>query len=998
VDHVGPVTRPTAVLCLLGLAAALLVAGADRAAGAPASEAGGPTRKTTAKTSTSADRTAPTKPGRLSVVSTTAASVTISWKRSSDRQGIAGYTIYRDGTRIGSTAATTTRYTASELTCGKSYKLGVQAYDLGGNRSAVASVVAPTSACVDAQPPSAPASVSQIDVTASSVTVAWAASTDDFGVVGYEVLRDGTVTGSTAAAPYALTALECGTMYTVGVRAFDAAGNRSSASSVLVTSGGCPDTTSPSAPPALALSSADQSSISVRWQPSSDAGGVIGYGVYRGSTYVGSTGATSYTVSGLSCGSNYTIAVDAYDGAGNRSGRSSISGATSACPPPVTAPPADTTAPTAPASLAVTGATAASISLRWTASTDDTAVAGYALYRDDASVGSVSLTSATFSGLTCGRSYQLGVEAFDASGNRSGRSSVVSSTAPCPDTTPPSTPSGLTQTSVTESAVGVGWTASSDNVGVAGYGIYLAGVRIASASSPGYTIAALTCGTTYTVGVDAYDAVGSRSAQATLVVATRACPVDAEAPTVPQNQTLAGITQSSFTMSWSAATDNVGVVGYAVYLDGARRATTTGTSYTYTGLACGTSYTLGVDAYDAAGNRSARRSLTSTTSACPASSTDTQRPSVPQGLGFGTIAETTAALVWNASTDNVGVTGYRLSRNGVNVATVTSPGYTYTGLTCGTAYSFMVEAYDAAGNFSIGAEAVASTSTVACSGGSTPPPPPAGSANVYLSPSGSDSAACTATAPCRSFARAYSVAVNGAVVSVGAGAYGSQFFAGGFGGSQSPGTKQLTFRGEPGNAVRQLHFGSPNLTFDGVNVDAGGAQLGSSDGATFENGGEPFTFKNGSIGNVVDQKGAMIDGPGMVFDNVRFHDVVIRTSGVHSECIFASVPEGMLVRNSTFDNCAVMDIFFVYPDWWSPLPAPYGNVVLEGNTFGKPDGTYTLYIAKIGLSIPSSEPVNGWQIRNNSFGSAVNIDAPIGTGNTFCGNTGSAPTAWKTTC
>ena len=290
----------------------------------------------------------------------------------------------------------------------------------------------------------------------------------------------------------------------------------------------------------------------------------------------------------------------------------------------------------------------------------------------------------------------------------------------------------------------------------------------------------------------------------------------------------------------------------------------------------------------------------------------------------------------------------------------------------------MVEAFDAAGNFSIGAEAVATTSTLACGGGTAPPGEPGDATAAaaaacwwgerYLSASGSDTAACSASAPCKSFARAYTVASSGAVVSVGAGVYGSEFFAGGYGGSQSQGTKTLTFRGEPGNSVRQLHFHSPNLTFDGINVDAGGAQLGDTDGATFENGGEPFTFKNGSIGNVVDQKGAMIDGPGMVFDNVRFHDVVIRTAGVHSECIFASVPEGMIVRNSTFENCAVMDIFFVYPDWWSPLPPVYGNVVLEGNNFGHPDGTYALYIAKIGTSIPSSAPVNGWRIRNNTLG------------------------------
>ena len=93
--------------------------------------------------------------------------------------------------------------------------------------------------------------------------------------------------------------------------------------------------------------------------------------------------------------------------------------------------------------------------------------------------------------------------------------------------------------------------------------------------------------------------------------------------------------------------------------------------------------------------------------------------------------------------------------------------------------------------------------------------------------------------------------------------------------------------------------------------------------------------------------------------------------------MFAAVPDGMVVRNSTFTNCAVMDIFFVYPDWWSPLPPPYDNVTLENNTFGQPDGTYSLYIGKIGTSIASSAPVTGWKIRSNRFEGPINTDAPV---------------------
>ena len=162
-------------------------------------------------------------------------------------------------------------------------------------------------------------------------------------------------------------------------------------------------------------------------------------------------------------------------------------------------------------------------------------------------------------------------------------------------------------------------------------------------------------------------------------------------------------------------------------------------------------------------------------------------------------------------------------------------------------------------------------------------------------------------------------------MSVASGVYPTQFFAGGTGSSQGSGTKALTFKGQPGNAVRQIHFRSPNLVFDGINVDAQMAMLGGSDGALFENGGAPFTFKNGSIGNVADQKGALVDGRGIVFDNVLFHDVVLKTSGVHTECAYLEVPEGMIIRNSTFRNCAVMDVFFKYPDC-GPAPArPMGT-------------------------------------------------------------------------
>jgi hypothetical protein len=94
-------------------------------------------------------------------------------------------------------------------------------------------------------------------------------------------------------------------------------------------------------------------------------------------------------------------------------------------------------------------------------------------------------------------------------------------------------------------------------------------------------------------------------------------------PTTPADPTglaATNATTSGVTLTWSAAADQTDpALGYDIYLDGAQVSTATGTSATVSGLACGKSYTLAVDAYDAAGNRSAQISTTASTLACPSS-------------------------------------------------------------------------------------------------------------------------------------------------------------------------------------------------------------------------------------------------------------------------------------------------------------------------------------------------------------------------------------------
>jgi gliding motility-associated-like protein len=92
---------------------------------------------------------------------------------------------------------------------------------------------------------------------------------------------------------------------------------------------------------------------------------------------------------------------------------------------------------------------------------------------------------------------------------------------------------------------------------------------------------------------------------------------------------------------------------------------------------------------------------------------DTQKPTAPSGLSSESVTSSSFTLKWNASTDNVGVTGYEVFKDGTLLGTTTSLTYNVTGLTAGTTYSMTVRAKDAAGNYSDLSTALSVTTTAA---------------------------------------------------------------------------------------------------------------------------------------------------------------------------------------------------------------------------------------------------------------------------------------------
>ncbi len=288
------------------------------------------------------------------------------------------------------------------------------------------------------------------------------------------------------------------------------------------------DTTPPSAPSGLRISSATRTSVSLTWIPASDNVAVAGYETYVNDSWAYATQQAGGTVTGLSCGTAYTFGVDAFDTSGNHSTRASVIGSTAPC--------ADTQAPSAPANLAPTSRTATSIALGWAASTDNAGVTGYGLYRSGTLVGTSSTTTGIFAGLACNTNYTLAVDAYDAGGNRSTKSTVMVSTTACADTTPPSAPTALAASNATQTSLALTWNAATDNLGVTGYDVYRNATKVATVTSAASSQIGLTCGTAYTFGVVARDAAGNSSSQATLQASTSACSTQQTAWTFCANE------------------------------------------------------------------------------------------------------------------------------------------------------------------------------------------------------------------------------------------------------------------------------------------------------------------------------------------------------------------------------------------------------------------------------------------------------------------------------
>ena len=464
------------------------------------------------------------------------------------------------------------------------------------------------------------------------------------------------------------------------------------------------------------------------WTPSSDSVGVVEYGLYASGVRVSTVSDANATVTNLACGRSYLVALDAADAAGNRSARVDSFLKTSPCP-------TTNKAPSAPTGVKVTSSTLTSMALAWSPSTDDVAVAGYGLDVSGQRTTDTTKTSADFTGLRCGTTYAMGIDAFDTPGKRSTVTELSAATSPCPSapsapdagtaagtssgtatgtttTEPatataaraPSTPGGsLTQTIVGGSTLSgqVNWRAVYDRNGdrvsddPGSMRFYVDGTLVLTeqnrpfGDTPGFWKSSSVADGRHTFEVRAIGRWGTVLATNTVTasVANGAPPnpqsTDTTAPTVAATAPTNGATVSGMINQAVNATDNVGVTKVEFVRDGVMYGSDSTAPYSAslnTTTVPNGSHTLGARAYDAAGNMGTAANVNVTVTNASTPPPDTTAPSQPSNLRVVAATATSVTIAWNPATDNVGVGGYGLYRGSSQVGQTQQATASYTGM------------------------------------------------------------------------------------------------------------------------------------------------------------------------------------------------------------------------------------------------------------------------------------------------------------------------------
>ena len=293
--------------------------------------------------------------------------VNLTWTAPTGQLPVSRYRVYRGATFIGETTGTS--FTDTGRTPGTAIAYNVETVDASGRRSPAATKTVTVLGGADSTPPTVPTNLTA-QVSGATVNLTWAASTDNVGVNGYLVHRDFQFVGFVAAGTTFTDPTVSNGPHQYEVRAQDAAGNNSAPATVGAQVGAV-DTQAPTQPSDL-TATVIASNVTLNWTASTDNVAVRGYLVHRDFQFVAFvTAGTTFADPGVANGP-HLYEVRAQDTTGNNSTQATV---TAQVGPPDTQPPTTPTNVTA----TVSGTT---VTIGWTASTDNVAVRGYLVHRD----------------------------------------------------------------------------------------------------------------------------------------------------------------------------------------------------------------------------------------------------------------------------------------------------------------------------------------------------------------------------------------------------------------------------------------------------------------------------------------------------------------------------------------------------------------------------------------------------------------------------------------
>ncbi|NHN28246.1 fibronectin type III domain-containing protein [Paenibacillus agricola] len=431
----------------------------------------------------------------------------------------------------------------------------------------------------DLMPPNSPSNLAVPSFTDTTANLTWNSSTDQIGVVSYDVYKNSNYFTTVSGTTYTIASLSPNTPYMFNIKARDGSGNISIPSNT-ATITTLPiiilDTLTPSPPTNLLLTNKTDKSARLAWTSSTDNIGIAGYEVFSGDTLIGSAGTTDYTVSGLQADTTYSFTVKAKDEAANKSASS------------------------APVSVTTLTTNLLSNGGFETYTGSDGVADNWTAYHDP---GTTMVSEIANSPVYEGLKAQKITGSSLGEGNPATIFQQVAAT--------PNMPYHASAQYEVQSLANAVVRLSIQHYDAAN-SLLASHIQEQTTTTVGYTLVekngVTPAGTAYSrvfASLRGTSTNGSGTVFVDSMYFAADPEVDTLAPSVPASIVASATTDIAMKLSWANSTDNVGVAGYEVYRGSTLLGTTATPDYTVTGLAANTAYSFTVKAKDTADNKSA---------------------------------------------------------------------------------------------------------------------------------------------------------------------------------------------------------------------------------------------------------------------------------------------------------------------------------------------------------------------------------------------------------